>query len=488
MGIHILSRGIALDALYNSAERFPQPRCHAETRTELLEKLYRWATEPNGAYSIHWLHGPAGAGKSAVMQTLCERLQDSGQICGGFFFKRGDRTRGNAKVLFATLAYQLAICWHELKPLVSQNVEADPSVIGRDMDVQLRTLIVEPCKWLQTNSPPVLLIDGLDECEGHHVQREILQLLHSTANGQFCRLRILVASRPEPHIRETFEQESITGVADSTNIEQSFEDVRTYLCDEFSRIHREHSTMKNIPTPWPAPQILEIFVRKSSGYFIYASTAIRFIDDEYFSPCEQLDIIIQNLPLDSESPFTSLDQLYIQILQGVPTRHRRVLDEILAVVVYYPSFSPRKMDDLLGLKPGNTDLILRPLHSVLKIPGDYIVAHHASFLDFLKDESRSSGFYVGSMEHKAKLGRSILKALAYTYDDPQKNRANLELRWCVDIHSHSEPIQILQYSGTSQLGFVISLPFHLLQFWSPIFNWSIRILSSAPASAVTTGL
>ncbi|KAJ7630138.1 hypothetical protein B0H17DRAFT_1283822, partial [Mycena rosella] len=33
-GIHILHRAVALEALYDSAESFPQPRCHPETRTE----------------------------------------------------------------------------------------------------------------------------------------------------------------------------------------------------------------------------------------------------------------------------------------------------------------------------------------------------------------------------------------------------------------------------------------------------------------------
>ncbi|KAJ6580463.1 hypothetical protein DFH09DRAFT_912548 [Mycena vulgaris] len=273
-GIHILSRGIALDELYNSAERFPQPRCHPETRTELLKKPYTWATEPNVAHTIHWLHGPAGAGKSAVMQTLCERLQDAGQICGSFFFKRGDQMRGNAKVLFATLAYQLSLCRHELKALISLNVDIDPSVLRRGMDVQLCTLIVEPCKWVQNDSPPVLLIDGLDECEGHHIQQEIIRLIQSTVNSHSCGLRIPVASRPEAHIKETFEAEFFQGVTDSTNIQQSFEEIRTYLCDEFSRIHREHSAMRNIPTPWPSPQILEMLIDRSSGYFIYVSTVI----------------------------------------------------------------------------------------------------------------------------------------------------------------------------------------------------------------------
>ncbi|KAJ7799789.1 hypothetical protein B0H13DRAFT_1470733, partial [Mycena leptocephala] len=50
---------------YNSAESFPQPRCHPETRTKILEDLYRWATEASAVRPIYWLYGPAGAGKSA---------------------------------------------------------------------------------------------------------------------------------------------------------------------------------------------------------------------------------------------------------------------------------------------------------------------------------------------------------------------------------------------------------------------------------------
>ncbi|KAF7351906.1 putative nwd2 protein [Mycena venus] len=436
--MHILHRAIAVDALYNSAERFPQPRCHPETRTELIEKLCRWVTDANQDHSIHWLHGPAGAGKSAIMQTLCERLQEAGRLGGSFFFKRGHSTCGNAKVLFATLAYQLALHRPKLKRAILRSVETDLSVLGRSLDVQLQNLILIPWKLADGSLPSALLIDGLDECDGHKIQQEILRLIGSTANKHHPALRIIVASRPEPHIRETFEEESLQGVADTTNIEQSFHDVWTYLRNEFSRIHREHFSMKNVPTPWPSPQILNLLVERSSGYFIYASTAIRFIDDEYFSPCKQLHIIIQNLPLDSESPFATLDQLYIQILKEVPSRHLGILSDIFSAVIHLSScLRLRDMDELFGLEPGNVELTLRPLHSILQILEDksgqlVIQVHHASFLDFLKDAARSSSFYVGSTGHKAKLGQSILNTLAYTYDNPRINLADFFFYWHVE--------------------------------------------------------
>ncbi|KAJ6559785.1 hypothetical protein B0H19DRAFT_992774, partial [Mycena capillaripes] len=35
--LHILHRASAGDAFHDSAERYPQPRCHPETRTKLLD-------------------------------------------------------------------------------------------------------------------------------------------------------------------------------------------------------------------------------------------------------------------------------------------------------------------------------------------------------------------------------------------------------------------------------------------------------------------
>ncbi|KAJ7890840.1 hypothetical protein B0H13DRAFT_1544316, partial [Mycena leptocephala] len=90
-GINILHRAVALEALYDSADSFPQPRCHPETRTEILDDLYKWAIQGNSAPPMRWLHGPAGAGKSAIMQSLCRKLQDAGCLGGAFFLNEATR-------------------------------------------------------------------------------------------------------------------------------------------------------------------------------------------------------------------------------------------------------------------------------------------------------------------------------------------------------------------------------------------------------------
>ncbi|KAJ6465416.1 hypothetical protein C8R45DRAFT_910787 [Mycena sanguinolenta] len=279
-GIDILHRAVALAAMHDSAESLPQPKCHPETRTRMLDNLRQWALAADPGPTILWLYGPAGAGKSAIMQTLARQLQAAGRLGGCFFFKRGHATRGNARTLFATIAYQLALSVSWLKTPISDTVKDDPSILARSIDTQMQKLISEPCSPHKNRVSLAIIIDGLDECDGHDVQQELLRVIRHAFSNNTIPFRFFVASHPEPYIREVFESPSYFGQYRSVNVEQSFYDVEKYLHDEFARIHREHRTMANIPLPWPSPDVVWALVRKSSGHFIYASTIIKFIDDK----------------------------------------------------------------------------------------------------------------------------------------------------------------------------------------------------------------
>ncbi|KAJ6471481.1 hypothetical protein C8R45DRAFT_875001, partial [Mycena sanguinolenta] len=291
-GIDILHRTVALGAIHDSVESFPQPKCHPETRTKMLGDLREWAMDPHPKTTILWLFGPAGAGKSAVMQTLARQLQDGGRLGGSFFFKRGHATRGNGKTLFATIAYQLALGVPWLRTSISRIVEDDPSIVVRSFDTQMRKLISEPCHAHTDRHSVAILIDGLDECGGHDSQQEILRAMRNSCSNHPSPLRFIVSSRPESHIREVFNAAVYFGYYRSFNVEQSFEDVRTYLRDEFSRLHREHCTMAKIPLPWPSSAVLDRLVWTSSGHFIYAATIIKFIDDKNYRPIRRLAIVL----------------------------------------------------------------------------------------------------------------------------------------------------------------------------------------------------
>ncbi|KAJ7097701.1 hypothetical protein C8R44DRAFT_859847 [Mycena epipterygia] len=441
-GLQMLYRGAACDAFHDSAERYPQPKCHPETRTKMLDDLYTWASNDDRSSRVLWLYGPAGAGKSAIAQSFCQKLEAERCLGGCFFFKRGHASRGNAYKLFATIAYQLAVVCPELEQLISQRVEKNPAIIDRSLSIQFQQLIIEPVRQNIPDRPLVVLIDGLDECEGHDVQQEVLRCIGNTAHGQNLPLRFLIASRPEPHISEVFNGPSLGGHHIPVNIEQSFSDVETYFVDEFARILHEHQeTMSTISSPWPSPEIIRALVNKSSGYFIYASTVIRFIDDKNFRPTERLAVIMGIKEPDGGSPYAALDQLYTQILSDVPVRPR--LLRILTIIAAKFYLTVPGIEELLEWQPGDVWLALRGLHSVIKIGDDnYMTVYHASFPDFLLDPQRSGPFYGGDVQRCTDLALRILKRFSYSNDGSWLNyqRAARDLYW------------------ESTIGFVTSVP------------------------------
>ncbi|KAJ7852761.1 hypothetical protein B0H13DRAFT_1484916, partial [Mycena leptocephala] len=268
----------ASDAFHDAAERYPLPKCHPDTRTEMLEKLSNWSSKDEPNSRVLWLFGPAGAGKSAIALSFCQKLEAEGHLGATFFFKRGHLSRGNGNKLFTTIAYQLALLKEppDLKHTISRIVQDDPSILDRSLSAQLQKLIIQPCQLLVRSCPLVIVIDGLDECEGWNVQQEILRSIGNAFQQAFS-LRLFIASRPEPHIRNAFSSPGLAGIHSSMNINQSFDDVHRYLQDEFARIRRDHhETMADVPIPWPSAAVLDYLVEKSSGYFIYAATVIKF--------------------------------------------------------------------------------------------------------------------------------------------------------------------------------------------------------------------
>ncbi|KAF7372921.1 putative nwd2 protein [Mycena sanguinolenta] len=334
------------------------------------------------------------------------RAGDSGPAS---FFKRGHATRGNARTLFTTITYQLALNVEWLRAPISQLVEQNPSIVARSMATQMQELISKPCRAQEHHDAIVILIDGLDECDGYGVQGEILRTIRSPSLNLPLFLRFMVASRPEPQIHQVFYLSSFHYC--SFNVEQSFDDVRKYLRDEFSRIHRNHSTMQNILSPWPTCNVLEELVRKSSGYFIYASTIIKFIGDEDHRPTVRLEVVQNVNGPGSESAYDALDQLYMTILRSVPRQ-----SELIPILCAISNFElcPEELDKLFRLAEGEALLLLRGLHSVLKIQAseDKISSHHASFVDFLRHPDRSGTFCIDILNIQIGLARSFLQFYA----------------------------------------------------------------------------
>ncbi|KIM46666.1 hypothetical protein M413DRAFT_440266 [Hebeloma cylindrosporum] len=437
-GIDKLSQVVSLSAIHDSSERYPPPRCHPETRTLVRSVIICWIEDPNPTSFVLWLYGPAGAGKSAILQSLAEECYSlEGCFGGSFFFSRGKPGRNQGHFLFSTIAYQLAMNLPYLRTHIDSAMQADPSLYTKSMMVQMRFLIIDSFRKISETIEhiPTVIVDGLDECDGHETQRVILEIIYEAVAIHKLPLRFLIASRPEAHIREAFDRPTLRSITKRLVLDESFGpnlDIEKYLRDGFDTIYEQNPTlMEQVVQPWPGPGVLDLLVQKASGQFIYASTVLKFVGAEFYNPISQLDIVLEPSP-SNKTLFSDLDHLYSQILSTYPIPERLISVLGILLALQYPQ-PPGVIEDLLGMKAGEVGLVLRGLHSLIKfshIPGEYfnrstdigedngIRLLHASFEDYLVDRSRSGHFFIDRSLFRTQITRAGFQLMTKWISQP----------------------------------------------------------------------
>ena len=383
--------------------------------------------------------------------------------------------------LFPTIAYQLSLAIPAVGKVIHEVVTKDPSLLSKAMRVQLQELIVEPMQLVDLpNQPVVIIIDGLDECEGEGMQAHIIRLLGHAfqhAVGGLSRVCFIVTSRPEPWIHNEFDMEPLLLTTQQVFLGQNGEandDIRTFLSASFTEIHnsaRHQSTMWDVEKPWPSNRVLDDLVEKASGQFIYPATVLKFVDDPKGRPNELLDKITK-LPTIAPSPSTpqplaALDRLYSQILSTADNkqRTRKILGALMATQsalmtiqgesgVHLPSWmhlpswpsqdanwlhfirifrleSLGIAEQLLGLQPGDGALALRTIHSLVHVP-KRVLSPDADLLCLEEIENSSSNelwFYHKSfIDYLVDPERSLLEY----HVDMHQNHLQLALA-CLDM-------------------------------------------------------
>jgi len=137
------------------------------------------------------------------MQTIAEQLQvENRQLYACFFFNRDVVGCDNMDQLFSTLAYQLAINIPGMREHIEQAMMDDPALLMRSAVTQLQKLIIIPFKLLPTprsNSCLILIIDGLDECEGKESQDAFLALISQVLEDSVM-IQFIVSGLQSEHV------------------------------------------------------------------------------------------------------------------------------------------------------------------------------------------------------------------------------------------------------------------------------------------------
>ncbi|KDR73104.1 hypothetical protein GALMADRAFT_15993, partial [Galerina marginata CBS 339.88] len=324
-GIELLLDAASPSAFHNSGERFDHPKCYPNTRTAILAEIMDWIVGKIGwERCIMWLYGAAGAGKSAIAQTIAELCRANGTLLASFFFSRSDPKRNNVRPLAASLAYQVAVNVPEARSLIESVVENDPAIFEQSFQAQFKALIVDPLMHINKSGissraiPYVIMFDGLDECGDPNVQRHILETTAALSpDKNFIHLMFMFSSRAEQDVRLTFSTTALEQVTTRIALDDTYQskaDIRKYLEGSFFEMKNTHLQKELIPPTWPEPNDISLLVDKSSGQFIYPATVIRYISSSRYTPMSSLEIILGLRPTRGGAPFAELDALYRDVL------------------------------------------------------------------------------------------------------------------------------------------------------------------------------
>jgi hypothetical protein len=398
----LLNIPIAPKALYNCDNT--RSSCMDNTRTKVLSTVYSWIKSyKNNRASprIFWLDGLAGSGKSTIAQSVAEYCARKGWLGASFFFSREDSSRSSLRLVFTTIAEQLALFFKPIEPLMREAIKNNPYLAYTSPTNQFEKLILEPLSALTTpfQYPVVIVIDALDECRDDNAISIILRTFSYYVDS--FPLLVFITSRPEPNIERGFELPEVQATTRPFllhHVEPSLvdHDITLYLRNQLGAI--DHPSLDT--AAWFSPDQLKALVALCEGLFIFASTAVRYIQDPTIGdPKSQLESLLSNSSgirhvSHASSPYSQLDQLYTQVLRHAfpksssKSRLAELRMVLGAIVLVCEPQSALGLSALVGLKSGITEDILKRIQSLISERGKRTQIHiiHASFADFIQSE------------------------------------------------------------------------------------------------------
>ncbi|KAF9642892.1 hypothetical protein BDM02DRAFT_3069542, partial [Thelephora ganbajun] len=403
--------------------------CLKRTRGTVLDRIEVWARDFDEP-PVYWLNGLAGTGKSTIAQTITERIFADGKLGASFFCSRDFEDRRNLKLIFPTIAVQLARNYAEFRSIFIPLVEPDPGIAHESLYNQMDKLIVRPLKESEIST--VIVIDALDECKDVEPASAILSVL-----GQFVskipKVKFFLTGRPEPRIREGFR---IPLLAEATDVFVLHEvesnridsDIRLFLNHNFLEIADRRGGQND----WPTKEQLDLLCERAAGLFVYAVATVKFIDHRNKNPKKQLDRLLQ-LPkstvYEGKVKFkenTTLDSLYASILEEAfgdddPEDDPMVRSVLGAVILAANPLSPSTIGTLLGYDAEDVLPLLSSIHSLLTLQEDVdqpVRPFHKSFPDFIVDPARciNRRFRVSPPNHHMELLTGCLNLMTRTLE------------------------------------------------------------------------
>ncbi|KAJ3568637.1 hypothetical protein NP233_g5576 [Leucocoprinus birnbaumii] len=400
------------------------------------------------------MRGPFGVGKTAVSQSFAKELESRGMLAATLFLSRSNAHRDDPQRVFTSINYQIATQCESSRDIVVTRIQEDPALAKKTLAKQPEELLASPPS--QTDAQKcgllgqVVIVDGLDECRGNFEPRTITNTIATSVRNQTTPFRWFITSRPEGPIKQTMRSPTVTPFVFQLELPVSRSadhEVLLYLTDEFQKIREA----RGLDSSWPGEDILTLLVKRAAGLYVYATTVVRFINDNSFGPEDQLGIFL-NFALNASprigpsNPVTDMVSFYTLVIERVPSNIRTIVQKILHIHNHNSQlFDPLSISSILQISFDQFRRSCAPIHSVnMGLRGSrpdsmFMYFHHGSFLDYMKNPERSRELCTcGSLliEYRKELLGWPHEFYSYNTSRPQATPLCQILTWLCIVQIH----------------------------------------------------
>jgi WD40 repeat protein len=267
----------------------------------LTEKssFHTWREGLDQTPNIFWLRGDPATGKSIATGHVARYLNDCNIECSIFFFRHNITGKSTVADLLCSLAWQMAFSNSYIrKKLLS--MQDDGITLDRNNPLMLwRTIFLARIFPTELRQPHFWIIDALDESTDCAI---LCSLLAKVDRG--TKLRVFLSSRPDLTIERIFSQEKIATIIETTSLDTTLEDIRTYL-----DLHADHLP---VDSEEEREDLVSQIVGKSSGNFLWTTLVVKELEQAVTQ--ERISQILRSVP-------KGIDDLYLRILSTITSKN-----------------------------------------------------------------------------------------------------------------------------------------------------------------------
>ena len=332
-----------------------------------------------GYQNILLLTGGAGTGKSTIATTVAESCRRSGYLGCHLFFIRG---KSDPSTVIRTISYNLAVSIPSIARLIDEEVKRGGELSSATLKSQFDILIRRPLSSIpsQISHPILIVLDAIDECGTPQSRHSLMHTLRNGIPSLHPTFRFLITGRPEEDILSFTPSPYVQSLHLDPQSNESMQNVSVYIEYELERLRT--SNMMRVPSDWSWNENLQTLSQAANGLFIWASTAIKFVQEEDLNRLGRLEELVSN------ARSLDLNSLYITVLENALRWNEyasNLFKDVFSLIFF--SKSPLSIQDItgiLGLQADTTLNLLSCLRSLVSFEeGQSIKIHHTSFYDYL---------------------------------------------------------------------------------------------------------